>query len=304
MRNDALQKQNKFSDTKRNSVFDRLFSEAKDRRCECQTNSPIFASARNSKSISVNGSKVEDKLLKYGKDIKIKLAQKRLKSHLGTLSLIPNKQIEHNTTSESTKKSLLERFKKLEDNRQMSILQMSEEKNRKEILNLRNTPKINDCSKNMKRTLNEIFNWENNRRLKLEVKQKQKEYNEQMKIIEDMCKTHISAGSFKYLKKNGRSKSNRKQRVEDILTEYGKKSNIRIQNLSELQKYTFRPKTNHCKRMKVNIPKKAKNVKKNLIATKKSIDNTTKTTIKENSNTKNLYRNIKSKSTIESIIEH
>ena len=56
--------------------------------------------------------------------------------------------------------------------------------------------------------------------------------------------------------------------------------------------------------MKVNISKKKKNVKKNPMDIKESIENTTKTTIKENHNVKSSYRKIKSKSTIEPIIEH
>ena len=153
-RRHILQKEN----TKKSNVFDRLCIYEKCKHIENKVSEPKILSSRYIKTASKSPIKVEDRLIKYGKDLNVKLIRRRSEVHAAEMigaQDVP--RILNIKFQSSPYLSLIDRFKALENDRKKKLLEISNEVLRKELAYLRSNPKINNQSQVLMRNIKKLM---------------------------------------------------------------------------------------------------------------------------------------------------
>lgn len=208
------------------NVFDRLYMESKCKAIDPPLSaSAQAASSRFRKSSRRSGTKVEDKLLEYRKNSLAKLRKKQAQLHAEELSLLQStpRILSRGTGEFSPHGSLLERFEALERERQRRRVQRSSQFIKQELSRMRESPHINEKSRELARDVGQLLSWESVRKAKLKMRREQKKKAETAEIVENSSRSHIAPGSYFYLKRAIRKS------IEDLPMS-SKKSPLKLKN--------------------------------------------------------------------------
>jgi len=184
------------------NVFDRLYLGSQYKSIE-EPMSVCGVSSRFKENRTRTEEKVEDRLLEYRRRSFAKLGEKRAQLHAQELSLLKASPqiLNYKMQQSSPYGSLLERFEVLEKERQRNRVQRSIEIIREELSHMRDSPHINKKSKELTRGVEKLLNWESLRKIKLEMRKKQKVKAEVINILESTSRNHIAPRSYLYLRK-------------------------------------------------------------------------------------------------------